>query len=247
MRDPGCHTLLPSRDQTRQRQNPGQSGNTLAAPDHRIIPARDHRRATLLSSPREGGAASPRGAVDTFAGNQWETASVIARDCLRLPPTVLIPTARLSPNGTRESQLPGDFVSWRSPLLLDVQPMCHLSIYTTMNKSAQEMVKCLEKFVPPDQKPGIIHADNSLDFASSGRICVGITTSEHHTDQKPTELPRTRSVEKIMVPLHFTFSQLFLKNGGMECFCYLRNVQDKLANGKSQYQSPLIHFWRRCL
>ena len=27
-----------------------------------------------------------------------------------------------------------------------------------------------------------------------------------------------------------------------DCFCYLRNIQDKLADGKSQYQSPLILF-----
>ena len=163
MRDPGCHTLLPSRDQTRQRQNPGQSGNSSAGPDRRIIPARDHRRATLLSSPREGGAASPRGAIDTLAGNRHrETACAF-------PPTVLFTTARLSPNGTRESQLPGDFVSWRSPLLLDVLPTCHLSLYPSMNKSAHKTMKCPQKFALPDQKPGIVHADNSLDFVVFGK------------------------------------------------------------------------------
>ena len=49
----------------------------------------------------------------------------------------------------------------------------------------------LQKFVPPDQKPGIIQTDNSLLVKTR----VGITTTQPRTDQKPTELPNTQSVE----------------------------------------------------
>ena len=38
------------------------------------------------------------------------------------------------------------------------------------------------------------------------------------------------------VPLHFCFTPIFQKSGGekqTECFCHLRNIQDKLADRKS--------------
>ena len=41
----------------------------------------------------------------------------------------------------------------------------------------------------------IIHADNFLEFSALRRLLFGITTSQPHTDQKPTELPKTQSIE----------------------------------------------------
>ena len=31
-------------------------------------------------------------------------------------------------------------------------------------KAAQETMKCLHNFLPPDQRPGIAHTDHSLEF-----------------------------------------------------------------------------------
>ena len=45
---------------------------------------------------------------------------------------------------------------------------------------------------------------------------VGITTSEPHTDQRPTELLETQSVGSKKVPLHFWFSEVLQTNGGEE-------------------------------
>ena len=36
------------------------------------------------------------------------------------------------------------------------------------NKSSQEPMKTLQKFMPPDQKPDNIHTDNSLEFIHAG-------------------------------------------------------------------------------
>ena len=46
------------------------------------------------------------------------------------------------------------------------------------------------------------------------KTCVGITTSQTHTDQKPTELPNTQFAGSHKVPLLFWFSQVFQKSGG---------------------------------
>ena len=45
--------------------------------------------------------------------------------------------------------------------------------YPTENNTAQEAMKSLQKFVPPDHKPGIIQTDNSL-FFSCGRVRLAL-------------------------------------------------------------------------
>ena len=72
--------------------------------------------------------------------------------------------------------------------------------------------------------------------------CVGITTSQHHNDQKPMELPNTQSIEKKTV-----LFALLVQSGhsekcrgvAAECFCCLRNTQDKLADRKSPYEEDV--------
>ena len=62
----------------------------------------------------------------------------------------------------------------------------------------------------------------------SVKTCAGITKSQHHSDQKVTELPRMQSVG-----LKKGASALLVGSGlaekwrseAMECFCYLRNKQ----------------------
>ena len=72
------------------------------------------------------------------------------------------------------------------------------------------------------------------------KTCVEITTSQLHTDQKPTELLRAQSAGTKKVPLHF---QIQTHLGGnwwreaVECFCNLRSMQVKLADGKSLYET----------
>ena len=56
--------------------------------------------------------------------------------------------------------------------------------YPKKNEIAQGTMNSLHKFVPPDQRPGIVHTDNFLDFSVLVKPCVGITTSQPHTDHK---------------------------------------------------------------
>ena len=67
---------------------------------------------------------------------------------------------------------------------------------------------------------------------------VGITTSQPHTDQKPMEMSKTQFAGLKLVPLHFWFSRSSCKVVGeaMECFCFLRNIQDKLPDRQSPHE-----------
>ena len=71
------------------------------------------------------------------------------------------------------------------------------------------------------------------------KTCVEITTNQLQTDEKSTELPRTQSVGCKKVPLQFWHSQVLQNNGGgeaMECFCYLRSIQEKVADRRPPYE-----------
>ena len=54
----------------------------------------------------------------------------------------------------------------------------------------------LQQVLPSDQKTRyVIHTENSLEFIRAVTTCVGVTTSQPHTGQKPAELPTTQSVQ----------------------------------------------------
>ena len=75
-------------------------------------------------------------------------------------------------------------------------------------------MNCLQKFVPPDQTPGIILLVILWNLSVLVRTCVGIPTSQPNTDQQQMDLPKTQSVEQKKVPLLFCFSRDVQKNGG---------------------------------
>ena len=79
--------------------------------------------------------------------------------------------------------------------------------------------------------------DNSLEFTPVlVKTCVGSTTSQPDTDQKPTEL--SKNAESKKVPPLFWSSRVFQKIGGevrWNACVILRNIQDKLADIISPY------------
>ena len=62
------------------------------------------------------------------------------------------------------------------------------------------------------------------------KTCVGLTTSQPHADQKPTELQRTLLAGSKKVHLHFCFSQV-------DCVWFLWNY-------KTNWQTE-SHFWKK--
>ena len=103
------------------------------------------------------------------------------------------------------------------------------------NKSLQETEKSLRKFLEPSDKPKVIHTDTSLEF---GKACE--ESSRNHCASTPhrseTNGIDERAVRRIkegtsVVPLQSGLDEKWWADS-MECYCYLRKVQDLLADGK---------------
>ena len=90
-------------------------------------------------------------------------------------------------------------------------------------KTSQETEKNLRKFLEPSEKPKVIYTDNSLEF---GKSCEDLSwnhrTSTPHPEGSSAVLLQSGLDERWWA-------------GSMECYCYLRNVQDLLADGKTYY------------
>ena len=67
--------------------------------------------------------------------------------------------------------------------------------YQNKERNCSRHDEYLQKFAPPDQKPSLTHSENSLEFL---RACEDLRCTHYtqpHTDQKPKDLWKTRSVE----------------------------------------------------
>ena len=63
-------------------------------------------------------------------------------------------------------------------------------------------------------KTGIIHTDIRWSLSALVKTHIGITRSQHQTDQKPTELSKTQFTGSKKVPLLFWISRVCKKSGG---------------------------------
>ena len=110
--------------------------------------------------------------------------------------------------------------------------------HPTKNKTAQETMKCVEKFLPADRKPRIKFKQIiPWNLPVRLRACVGVTTNQLHTDQKTNGIFKkaVRRVEEGAFLLHSGLSKKWWGEA-MECFCNLRITQDQLAGRKSLYE-----------
>ena len=125
--------------------------------------------------------------------------------------------------------------------------------YPCKTKTSQETEKSLQKFVEPSQKPKIIYTDSSLEFGKScEELSWNLRTSTPHRSE-------TNGIAETAVRrIRDGTSAILLQSGldekwwsdSMECYCYLRNVQDLLADGKTpcerrfgeSFKGPLIPF-----
>ena len=108
-----------------------------------------------------------------------------------------------------------------------------LQSYPCKTKTSQETQKSLQT------KPKVTYTDNSLEF---GKACEDLSwnhcTSTPHRSE--THVIAERAVRRIK---DGTFAAL-LQSGldgkwwadSMECYCYLRNIQDLLSDGKTPYE-----------
>jgi len=95
------------------------------------------------------------------------------------------------------------------------------------------------KFLGPSEKPKVIYTDNSLEF---GKSCEDL--SWNHSTSTPHRSETNGIAERAVRRIKEGTSAVLLQSGldekwwadSMECYCYLRNVQDLLADGKTLYE-----------
>ena len=106
-------------------------------------------------------------------------------------------------------------------------------------KTSQETQRSFQKFLEPQRKPKVIYTDNSLEFA---KACEDI--SWNHCTSTPHRSETNGIAERAVHRIKEGTSAVFLQSGldenwrtaCMECYTYLRNVQDLLSGGKAPYE-----------
>ena len=108
--------------------------------------------------------------------------------------------------------------------------------YPCKTKTSQETQRSLQKFVEPEWKPKASYTDNSLEF---GKACEDL--SWNHCTSTPHRSETDGIAERAVPRVKEGTSAVLLQSGldekwwadSMECFSYLRNVQDLLSDGKT--------------
>ena len=108
-------------------------------------------------------------------------------------------------------------------------------------KTSQETKKSLRMFLEPSHKPKVSYTDNSLEF---GKSCEEL--SWNHRTSTPHRSETNGIAERAVRRAKEGTSAVLLQSGldvkwwdetwwadSMECFCYLRNVQDLVADGEN--------------
>ena len=114
-----------------------------------------------------------------------------------------------------------------------------LQSYPCKTKTSQETQKSLMKFLEPTRKPKVIYTENSLEFDKS---CEEL--SRNHRTSTPHRSETYGIAERAIRRVKEGKSAVLLLSGldndrwadSLECYCCLRNIQDKLSDGKTPYE-----------
>ena len=113
------------------------------------------------------------------------------------------------------------------------------SITSVQNKNFSGNKKNFQKFLEPTRKQKVIYTDNSQEF---GRACEDL--SWNHCTSTPRRSETSGIAERAVRRIEEGTRRVLLQSGldqqwwadSMECYCYLRNVQDLLSGGKTPYE-----------
>ena len=125
--------------------------------------------------------------------------------------------------------------------------------YPCKKKTLSGNTMSLQKFLEPTRKPKVIYTDSSLEF---GKACEESTW--HHCTSTPHRSETNGIAERAVRRIKEGTSAVLLQPGldekwwadSMECYCYLRNIQDLLSDGKTScerrfgipFNGPVIPF-----
>ena len=114
-----------------------------------------------------------------------------------------------------------------------------IQLYPCETKTSQETQRSLQKCLKPNTKPKVIYTDNFLEF---GKACEDL--SWNHCTSTPHRSETNGIAERAVRRVKEGMSAALLQSGldekwwadSMECYTYLRNVQDLLSDGKTPYE-----------
>ena len=116
-----------------------------------------------------------------------------------------------------------------------VQPLNGFNLIRSKQKTSQETEKSLRNVLEPSGKLKVIDTDNSLEF---GKSCEDLswnhrTSTLHRSETKGIADRAVRRVKEgtSSVLLHSGLDRKWCADS-VECYCYLRNIQDVLADGQ---------------
>ena len=125
--------------------------------------------------------------------------------------------------------------------------------YPCKTKTSQETERCLQKFLEPNRKHKVIYTEKSLEF---GEACEDLCWN--HCKSTPQRSETNGIAERAVRRVKEGISAVLLQSGlnenwwadSMECFTFLRNIQDLLSDGKTPYgrrfvqpfKGPIIPF-----
>ena len=112
--------------------------------------------------------------------------------------------------------------------------------YPCKTKTSQETQRSLQKFLEPTWKPKVIYTDNSLKF---GEACEDLswnhcTSTPHRSETNAVAGRAARRIKEgtSAVLLQPDLDEKWWASG---CYCFVRNVQDLLSDGKTLYEKAI--------
>ena len=125
--------------------------------------------------------------------------------------------------------------------------------YPCKTKTSQETQRSLQKFLETNRNPQVIYTDNSLEF---GKACEDL--SWNHSTSTPHRSETNGIAERAVRRVKEGTSAVLLQSGldenwwvdSMECYTYLRNIQDILFDERTPcerrfgqpFKGPIIPF-----
>ena len=114
-----------------------------------------------------------------------------------------------------------------------------VTILPVQNKNFQGDPEEPDKVLEPTRKPKVIYTDN---FLECGKSCEEL--SWNHCTSTPHRSETNGIAERAVRRVKEGTSAVLLQSGldnewwadSMECYCYLRNIQDLLSDGKTPHE-----------
>ena len=127
--------------------------------------------------------------------------------------------------------------------------------FWSINAHAEQEI---QKFLEPTRKPKVTYTENSIEII--GTTCEDLSLD--HCTSTPHGAETNGIAERAVRRIREGISAVLLQSGlhekwsadSMECYCYLRNIQDPLSDGKTPYErlfaKPFLRtnnsFWFNC-